>query len=78
MERIVVDKLSNYCTQNSLNEPYQSAYRKGHSCETALLKVTNDILFAMDNQKVTLLTLLDLSAAFDTIPHNKLFDQIRS
>ena len=35
--------------------------------ETALLKVKNDILMSMDEQHATLLVLLDLSAAFDTI-----------
>ena len=71
IERIVVDKLSEYCANNDLDEKYQSAYRKHHSCETALLQVANAILTNMDTQQVTILTLLDLSAAFDTIPHDK-------
>ena len=37
VERIVIDKLSTYCSDNDLNERYQSAYRRHHSCETALL-----------------------------------------
>ena len=41
----------------------QSAYRTGHSTETALPKVHNDILLSMDKKRVTLLVLLDLSAA---------------
>ena len=45
---------------------------KYHSTETCLLKVLNDILLSMDRQEVTLLVLLDLSAAFDTIDHNLL------
>jgi hypothetical protein len=48
----------------------QSAYKQFHSTETALLKVHNDINLNIDNGKVTALTLLDLSAAFDTIDHN--------
>ena len=48
---------------------YQSAYRKFHSTETALLKIHNDILSSMDDGRVTALTLLDLSAAFETIDH---------
>ena len=45
----------------------QSAYRTGHSTETALLKVHNDILLSMDKKRVTLLVLVDLSAAFDIV-----------
>ena len=48
---------------------YQSAYRKLHPNETALLKIHNDILSSMDAGRVTALTLLNLSAAFDTIDH---------
>ena len=54
----------------------QSAYRLGHSTETALLKIQSDILAAMDNQRVTLLVLLDLNAAFDTIDHQVLLNRL--
>ena len=47
--------------------PLQSAYRPGHSTETATLKVLSDILDAVDSQETTLLSLLDMSAAFDTV-----------
>ena len=56
----------------------QSSYRKYHSTETALLKVLNDILTSMDRQEVTLLVLLDLSAAFDTIDHKTMADLLES
>ena len=55
-----------------LHSLLQSAYKQQQSTETALLKVKNDILMSMDEQHVTLLVLLDLSAAFDTIHHDKL------
>ena len=48
----------------------QSACRENHSTETALLKVKNDILLNMNKQLVTLLVLLDLSTAFDTVDHD--------
>jgi len=47
----------------------QSAYRQFHSTETAVLKVLADILRALDNGDVAVLTLLDLSAAFDPVDH---------
>ena len=61
----------------NISNPFQSAYRKLHSTETALLQIQNDILMAMDKGKVTALTLLDLSAAFDTIDHVILLDRLQ-
>ena len=52
--------------------------KKHDSTESALLKVKNDILLNMDAQKVILLVLLDLSAAFDTVRHDILLDRLRS
>jgi hypothetical protein len=55
----------------------QSAYRAAcHSTETALLKVHNDIMCSMDQQRVSLLVLLDLSAAFDTVDHQVLLHRL--
>ena len=56
----------------------QSAYRQNHSPETALSKVTNDVLMNMDNGYVTLLVVLDLSAAFDTVDHGVLLRSLHS
>ena len=69
LERIVLQQLNKHCDKFNLQDPCQSAYRKGHSTETALLKIFDDLLFGMDNQRVSILTLLDLSAAFDTVNH---------
>ena len=54
----------------------QSAYRKNHSTETALLRVISDLLNSMDKQEVTLLGLLDLSAAFDCVDHDILLSRL--
>ena len=62
--------------QNNLHETFQSAYKKFHSVETALLRVHNDILQAIDKQRTVILVLLDLSAAFDTVDHDILLDRL--
>ena len=46
---------------------FQAAHRLGHSTETAHLKVVNDFLTALDDGKFSVLVLLDLSEAFDTV-----------
>ena len=58
-------------------EKFQSTYRAFHSTETALIKVKDDILRAIDNQKITCLILLDLSAAFDTVSHHLLLNRLK-
>ena len=63
---------------NSFYPANQSSYRKNYSTETALLRVKNDILLNMNKQHVTLLVLLDLSAAFDTVDHNVLLSRLHS
>ena len=67
IEKVVAVRLNRYLEENNLNEPLQSAYKQYHSCETALVRVQNDILLSIDNQQCVVLLLLDLSAAFDTV-----------
>ena len=55
-----------------------SAYRAGYSNETVLLRIVNDILSALDNDNISVLLLLDLSAAFDTIDHQILLSRLNS
>ena len=55
---------------------FQLAYRKHHFTESALLNIQNNILLNMAKGSVTALTLLDLSAAFDTIAHTILLDRL--
>ena len=64
--------------EHSLFPQLQSAYRKNHSTETALLKIKNDILLGMNSQEVTLLVLADLSPAFDTIEHSNLLSRLQT
>ena len=55
----------------------QSAYRKFHSAETALLMVHNDIVQSLDDGKSTILLQLDLSGAFDTVDHSILLKRLK-
>ena len=70
-------QLVTYLTVHGLLPRLQSAYRARHSTETALLKVTSDILSALDNGDLASLALLDLSAAFDTVDHDILLRRMR-
>jgi len=68
-QRLVVKQLMNYLSDNHLLPDRQSAYRAFHSTETAVLRVLSDILLALDSGNLAMLTLLDLSAAFDSVDH---------
>ena len=71
-------RLTDYFCDNDLNESLQSAYKKHHSYETALLLVQSDVLKSVDNKQCVVLLLLDLSAAFDTVNHNILLYRLQS
>ena len=78
LEKVVSHRLHTHKANEELSEPFQSAYRAGHSTETAVLRVQNDILEAIDSGKCVFLVLLDLSAAFDTVSHDILLDRLSS
>ena len=73
IERVVADQLKTYMNEHCLDEWLQSAYRAMHSTETALLKVISDIRRSLDSNKGVIMLLLDLSAAFDTVDYDILF-----
>ena len=62
---------------NNLVDVYQSAFRKDHSTETAVLSVLDGLLVKMDERLVSLAALLDLSAAFDTLDHSILLQRLK-
>ena len=62
--------------ENNLHDPFQSVYKVGHSTETALMRVHNDVAMALDRREIAVLVLLDLSAAFDTLDHAILIERM--
>ena len=69
VERVVYLQIEKYLSSNDLLPSMQSGFRRGHSTETAVLKVYNNALIASDKGEIPCLLLLDYSAAFDTVDH---------
>ena len=72
VEHVVAKQLVDHIHGQGLDNSHQSAYESGHSMETALLSIKNDIHLSLSWGEATALVLLDLSAAFDTIDHSTL------
>ena len=69
LEKLVLSQMSSYLNSYNLYNTCQSAYRTGHSTETALLKVVNDLFLSLNKGNISVLALLDFSSTFDGIPH---------
>ncbi len=78
LEGVVASQLISHLTENNIFEPLQSGFCKFYSTETALVKVTNDLLIASDSGYFSILILLDLSAAFDTVDHLVLITRLET
>ena len=72
-EKAIVTQIHSHLINNDIVDNFQSAYKTGHSCETALLRVYNYIVTTIGRCNGAMLVLIDLSAAFDTIDHDNLF-----
>ena len=76
LERLVYKQLSDFLEQNQLLNARQAGFRKGHSTQTALLGITEDVRIAIEQGMITALILFDFSKAFDTVPHDLLLRKL--
>ena len=76
IEKVVAKQLVAYLVSNDLLPRFQSGFRRGHSTETAILRMLSDIHAAINHGRVVLLALLDVSAAFDKVDHDILLERL--
>ena len=77
LEKLVLSHVSTYLNSHNLYNTCQSAYHPGHSIETALLKVVNDLFLSLNKGNISVLALLDFSSAFDT-DHSSLVHRLHT
>ena len=77
LEIHVKKSLTNYLSENNLIFKYQSAFRENHSTETALIKLTEELLYNMDDDKVTGMISIDFKKAFDLVNHETLLPKLQ-
>ena len=78
VEKAMLEQINLHCNAHNLLPDYQSAYRENRSCETVLLRLTNDLLWCMERKDVTVMIALNLSAAFDTVNHEVLLTKLQN
>ena len=78
LDKIAHTKIMEYPNRNNLLDPFQAGFRRHHSMQTALIKLTDDIRMTTERKKVTLLLLFDFSKAFDTISPTKQLKKLRA
>ena len=77
VERAALEQMNNHCEQYNIIPDYQSAYRANYSCETALVKLVNDVLWCFENQEAMQVIAIDLSTAFDMVDHDLLLSVLK-
>ena len=77
IKKIVARQLIRYLDEFDMIPKFQSGFRAFHSAETTLARLLSDIHMAMDRGDVTLLALLDVSAAFDSVDHDIFVNRLR-
>ena len=69
LERLVHRQISDFLESRLMLDPLQTGFRTGHSTQSGLIKLTDDIRLGIDRKKVTFLLLFDFRKAFDTVCH---------
>ena len=78
IEKVVYEQLTTHIEHNALHDENQSGYRKYHSTESNIVKLTNDLLVSLDQGEVSLVIFLDVSAAFDAVNHQVLLERLKT
>ena len=76
LEKLVLSHASSYLNSHNICNTYQSAFRPGHSTETALLKAADNLFLSLNKGSISVLVMLDFSSAFDTIDHSILVQRL--
>ena len=76
LEKVIASRLVSYLNDNNLLAKNQSVFRRFHSTETSLLRLMSDLLSPAESGKLALMSLLDMSAAFDTVDHDILLRKL--
>ena len=77
VEKIVCCQVEDYLSRNHLYSPEQHGFRNKHSTATALISVNDSLMEAADRGDISILTLIDLSRAFDVVDHQTLLNQLQ-
>ena len=78
LEKHVLTQVYSYLNSHNICNACQSVYCQGHSTETALRKVVDDLFLSPYKDSISVLTLLDFSSAFDTIGHSILVHRLHT
>ena len=72
-----MNQFNTHCDLNGITPTHQLAYKQFYSCKTAMIKIANDTLWAMEHKNITILFIIDISAAFDNVDQKVLLEVLQ-